>query len=66
MEYARIVRTKAALDSVDSFLDKIRTEIESDQREEVLDELLEAANQEILFIRVNLLGTLVLDEPANN
>lgn len=64
MEYARIVRTEAALDSVDKFLDKFRAELVVDCRPEVLDELLEAANNEILFIRVNLLETLKLDDPS--
>lgn len=61
MEYARVVRTEASLESLDKFLDKIRSELAVDQRPDVIDELLEAINNEVLFIRVNLLETLKLD-----
>ena len=62
MDYARIVRAEAALDSVDTFLNRVRTELAADTRPEVIDELLGAASNEILFIRVNLLETLTLDQ----
>lgn len=66
MEYARQVRTEAALDSVDTFLEKIRTEIAADQRPEVLDELLAAVISEIDFIRINIIETLKIDFPLAN
>lgn len=63
MEFARIVRTEAALDSVERFMEEIRKELGADSRPDVLDELLGAATNEILFIRANLLETVEVEQP---
>lgn len=60
MEYARKIRVQASANTIDTFLQKVLMELETEQRPEVLDELLDAAEGEIRFIRASLLGTLAI------
>lgn len=66
MEYARQIRTEASLDTIDTFLTKIRIEIAADQRLDVMDQLLAAICGEVDFIRINLLETLKIDFNGSN